>query len=53
MGNAIVIFCLSFIFGMIGGFLFISFILGVGDVNEKYDAYQEGYLDGYKEGQKE
>ena len=53
MGNAIVIFCLSFIFGMVGGFLFMAFILGVGENNEKYDAYQEGYMDGYKEGQKE
>lgn len=53
MGNTIVIFCLSFVLGMMGEFLFIAFILGVGDINEKYDAYQEGYMDGYREGQKE
>ena len=53
MGSAIVIFCLSFVFGMMSGFLFMTFILGVGENNEKYDAYQEGYMDGYKEGQKE
>ncbi len=46
------IFCistLSFIIGMAFGF----FILSIGDINEKYDAYQEGYMDGYKERQKE
>lgn len=40
---------ISFIIGMFFGFC----ILAVGDVNEKYDAYQEGYMDGYNKGKKE
>ena len=40
---------MSLIIGMVFGF----FISTIGDINEKYDAYQEGYMDGYREGQKE
>ena len=43
---------LMFFIGIILGFYLGSFIAAVGNINEDYDSYSEGFINGYEKGKK-
>ena len=48
-----IICIVSFIFGAVVGVVAGLFMASVGEINEKHDFYQEGFIDGYNKGKEE